>query len=111
MKVGGREGRESRVEGRVMRRGRILKFLRWRWYRAAVGLLLGLLVGVAHAQPVGPVLELAKNEQPALIETLRQLTAFESGSRELGELARIADALAARLKALGGKVEMIEAAA
>ena len=54
------------------------------------------------------VLAAAKKEQPALIETLKQLTAIESGSREREELDKIADVIAGRLKALGGKVEMIE---
>ena len=65
-------------------------------------------MNVAHAAANEAVLALAKKEQPALIETLNQLTAIESGSRERAELDKIADVLAARLKALGGKVEMIE---
>jgi glutamate carboxypeptidase len=51
---------------------------------------------------------LAKKEQPALIETLKQLTAIESGSRERAELDKIADVLAQRLRDLGAAVELIE---
>ena len=61
-----------------------------------------------HAAANEAVLALAKKEQPALIETLKQLTAIESGSRERAELDKIADVLANRLRDLGGKVEMIE---
>jgi len=42
------------------------------------------------------------------METLKQLVAIESGSRELEELDKIAKVIAARLIALGGKVELIE---
>ena len=63
-----------------------------------------------HAAANEAVLALAKKEQPALIETLKQLTAIESGSRERAELDKIADVLANRLRDLGGKVEMIEPA-
>ena len=60
------------------------------------------------AQPVEPVLALAQKERPALLDTLKELTAIESGSREPEELDKIANLLAAKLRALGGKVEMIE---
>jgi len=55
-----------------------------------------------------PAWSLAQKEKPALVETLRQLVAIESGSRELDELDKIAQVIAARLRALGGKVELIE---
>jgi len=54
------------------------------------------------------VLAAARKEKPALIETLKELVTFESGSREIDELDRIGAALAGKLRALGGKVEMIE---
>ena len=70
-------------------------------------------VGTASAQhalgePVQAVLTLAQKERPALLETLKELTAIESGSREPDELDRIANVIAAKLRALGGKVELIE---
>jgi glutamate carboxypeptidase len=56
------------------------------------------------------VLSLARKEAPALLETLKELTAIESGSREFEELERIAGLIATRLRALGGKVELVEPA-
>ena len=70
--------------------------------------LAAVLAPHAAAQPVQPVLSLAQKERPALLETLKELTAIESGSREPEELDRIASVLVAKLKALGGKVELIE---
>jgi acetylornithine deacetylase/succinyl-diaminopimelate desuccinylase-like protein len=46
---------------------------------------------------------------PALLDTLKDLVSIESGSRDLEGLDKIANAIAARLKQLGGKVELIEA--
>ncbi len=72
-------------------------------------LLLCLTAGAAHAAANEAVLASAKKERPALLDTLKELTAIESGSRELEGLDKIAQVLANRLRALGGKVEMIEA--
>ncbi len=63
----------------------------------------------ASAAALEPVRSLAQKEKPLLLDTLKQLTAIESGSRELEELDKIAGLLGSRLQALGGKVEMIEA--
>jgi len=57
---------------------------------------------------VQPVRALAEKEKPALLDTMKELVAIESGSADRDGLDRIADAIAGRLKALGGKVEMIE---
>jgi glutamate carboxypeptidase len=65
--------------------------------------------GAASTEPVQPVLTLAQKEKPALLETLRELTAIESGSREPEELDKIAKVIASKLRALGGKVEIVEA--
>lgn len=62
----------------------------------------------ASAAGLEPVWSAAQKEKPALIETLKQLVAIESGSRELEELDKIARLIATRLAALGGKVELIE---
>jgi glutamate carboxypeptidase len=73
--------------------------------------LLALGIGAAHqaiGQPVQPVLSLAQKERPALLQTLQELTAIESGSREPEGLDRIANVLVAKLQALGGKVDLIE---
>ncbi len=64
---------------------------------------------MASAAGLEPVWSLAQKEKPLLLDTLKQLTAIESGSRELDELDKIAKLLASRLQTLGGKVEIIEA--
>jgi len=72
-------------------------------------LLLGTFTaGKLHAQPVEPVVSLAKKEKAALMDTLKQLVEIESGSREIEGLDRLAGVIASRLQALGGKVEIIE---
>ncbi len=75
----------------------------------AITLWLFLAAG-ATAAGLEPVWSLAQKEKPLLIETLKELVAIESGSRELEELDKIAKVIAARLRALGGKVELIEPA-
>jgi glutamate carboxypeptidase len=70
--------------------------------------LAGCAAGAA-AQPVEPVLALAKKEQPGLLQTMKELVEIESGSADREGLDRIADSIAGRLKALGGKVELVEA--
>jgi glutamate carboxypeptidase len=62
----------------------------------------------ASASPVEPVLTLAANEKPALLETLKELVSIESDSRNREGLDQIADLLANRLKALGAAVELVE---
>jgi glutamate carboxypeptidase len=71
--------------------------------------VLACCASSAIAQPVEPVLALAKKEQPGLLQTLKALVEIESGSADREGLDRIADAIAGRLKALGGKVELVEA--
>jgi glutamate carboxypeptidase len=62
----------------------------------------------AAAAPVEPVASLAAQQKAPLIDTLKDLVSIESGSGDREGLDRIADIVAARLKALGGAVEMIE---
>jgi glutamate carboxypeptidase len=76
--------------------------------KTALFLLGAGLAGQATAQALQPLLALAQKEKPALLETLKELTAIESGSRELPELDRIARLLAGKLGALGAKVELVE---
>ena len=78
--------------------------------RATFWLLLGFFVmgsAPALAQVVEPVLERVRAERAPLIETLRELVAIESGSRDIEGLGRIADVIADRLAALGGEVERV----
>jgi glutamate carboxypeptidase len=76
--------------------------------RAAVLLLALALPSPAIGQPVEPVLALARQERPALLDTLKDLVSIESGSRDIEGLDRLADLIAARLKDLGGQVELVE---
>jgi glutamate carboxypeptidase len=61
----------------------------------------------AAAQAVEPLRDLARAERPALVETLRDLVSIESGSRDIEGLDRMAEVVAARLRALGGDVELV----
>ena len=69
---------------------------------------LWFAASAARGAPLEPVWSLAQKEKPALRDTLKALVAFESGSRELEELDKIANDIAKRLQSLGGKVELIE---
>jgi glutamate carboxypeptidase len=55
-----------------------------------------------------PLLALARKEQPAVLQTLKELVEIESGSRDIEGLDKIAEVIAHRFKLLGAKVEMIE---
>ena len=62
----------------------------------------------ARAQLQEPVLAAAQREKAPLLDTLKELISIESGSRDLEGLDRLANLVAARLKALGGEVELID---
>ena len=74
----------------------------------AIALWIALSTATAYGAGVEPVWSLAQKETPALMNMLKELIAIEAGSRELEELDKIANVLATRLRALGGKVELIE---
>ena len=65
---------------------------------------------LAQAPPASraAVLELARQEQQPLLETLRDLVQIESGSQDVEGLARIAALIAARLQQRGATVEILE---
>jgi glutamate carboxypeptidase len=70
-----------------------------------------LFASAAFAQPVEPVLAAVRGQVQPVLETLKTLTAIESGSRDPEGLDRIAAEIEARLKALGAdSVELIEPA-
>lgn len=71
-------------------------------------LALALLLGTAQATPQAPVLELAQKEQQPLLDTLRDLVHIESGSKDVEGVKKIADYVAGKLRAQGGKVEVIQ---
>jgi glutamate carboxypeptidase len=70
-----------------------------------------LLVGAAPAQPVEPVLSLAKKEKRPLLDTLKDLVSIETGTRDLEGLEKAAYLIAGRLQSLGSKIDMIDTSA
>jgi glutamate carboxypeptidase len=66
------------------------------------------LAAAAIAQPVEPVASLVKKEKQPFLDTLRQLVAIETGTRDLEGLEKAAYLIAGRLQALGGKVELVD---
>jgi glutamate carboxypeptidase len=70
--------------------------------------LLTAMTTSAFAQAVEPVRSLAAREKPALLDTLKALVSIESGSRDVEGLGKLADLIAARLRELGGRVELVE---
>src|SRR5688572_29080827 len=60
------------------------------------------------SHPVEPVHALAKKTQPAMLQTMKELVEIESGSADREGLDRISETIAARVKALGGKAELVE---
>jgi glutamate carboxypeptidase len=76
--------------------------------RIALSVAALALAFEAFAQPVEPVLSLAQKEKQPLLDTLNELVSIETGSRDLEGLERAASLIADRLRALGGKVELID---
>ncbi|SDI62619.1 M20/M25/M40 family metallo-hydrolase [Variovorax sp. OV700] len=68
-------------------------------------------LGSAFAAPDARIATLAAKETPALLETLKELVSIESGSRDLEGLEKISDLIAAKFKAMGGEVELIDPSA
>src|SRR5438045_5093250 len=79
-----------------------------RFVRAALLTCCFALASSALAAPLEPVRSLAGKEKAPLLDTLKDLVSIESGSGDREGLDRIAALIAARLKALGGRVELIE---
>jgi len=72
--------------------------------------LLLCVAASAFAQPLEPVLAQARANKDPLLGTLKGLVSIESGSRDSEGLDKLANLIAARLKALGGEVQLVEAA-
>lgn len=62
------------------------------------------------AAPVATVHDAAKGQQQAMLDTMRDLVNIESGSKDVEGVERIAALIGERLKALGGKVEILQPA-
>ena len=74
-------------------------------------LMLALTLGATsavHAAPQTELLEQAKKEQQPYLDTLRDLVHIESGSKDVAGVKKIAEYVASKLRAQGGKVEVIE---
>jgi glutamate carboxypeptidase len=67
-------------------------------------------LGLAHAAKDDQVLAEAARQKPVLLETLKEYVSIESGSRDIEGLDKLANLVAGKLRALGGKVELIEPA-
>ena len=75
-----------------------------RLWICAVAASLAMASPLAAAQADAAVLAQAKREQAPLLDTLKELCNIESSSRDLEGLDKLANLIAARLKALGGDV-------
>jgi glutamate carboxypeptidase len=71
--------------------------------------ITGLIVlSVATGGQVSdPLLARVKQERGAYLKTLQELVSIESGSRDIEGLNRISDAIAGRLRELGGDVQFV----
>ena len=77
----------------------------------ALAIALACTAGPAGAAPDARLLDAATKEQPAVIESLKDMVAIESGSGDLVGLAKMATLLEDRLKALGFRTERRKATA
>jgi glutamate carboxypeptidase len=75
---------------------------------AAIAILLSACISDALAAAAENIVARAKQERPALLDTLKELVAIESGSSDIEGLDRIREVVSARLTALGAKVETID---
>ena len=72
------------------------------------GITAGLLLTNTFAQQRNAaVWERALQEKPRFLDTLKELVSIESGSSDAPGLSRLADLIAARLRALGGEVRQV----
>ena len=63
----------------------------------------------AQAAPQADIHELAQKQQQPYLDTLKDLVHIESGSKDMEGTKQIADYVAGKLRALGGKVEVLPA--
>ena len=80
--------------------------------RAAVALAVcaALAAPIAFAQPVAPVMQRVQAEKQPFLDTLKELTSIESGSRDFEGVEKISEVIAGKLRALGGQVDLVEPA-
>jgi len=75
---------------------------------SSAALATALFASTAAAAPVEPVYQLAQQEKPALIGTMKDLVSIESGSKDIEGLDRIANLIRDRLAAMGGDARLVE---
>jgi glutamate carboxypeptidase len=78
------------------------------FFFASLVMMASAVVNAQPAQPVEPVFSLARKEKAPFLDTLKDLCNIESGSRDLEGLDKLANLIAARLKALGGEVQFVD---
>ncbi len=84
--------------------------MRRNFYRISFTALALAAAGTfAYAAPQAAVQELAKQQQQPLLDTLKDLVHIESGSKDVEGVKQIAEYVAGKLRAQGGKVEVIPA--
>ena len=72
------------------------------------GITVSLMLTNTFAQQQNAaVWERALQEKPRFLDTLKELVSIESGSSDPAGLSRVADLIAARLRALGGEVRQV----
>ncbi|HEY2630088.1 MAG TPA: glutamate carboxypeptidase [Usitatibacter sp.] len=76
-------------------------------FRLAAAFLFAF-AGSVLADPVAPVMAQAQANKQPLLDTLKSLVEIESGSDDREGLDRLSDLVAAKMKALGGEVQIIE---
>ena len=72
-------------------------------------LALAAMSTFVQAAPQSAIQELAKQQQQPLLDTLKDLVHIESGSKDVEGLQQIAEYVAGKLRAQGGKVEVLTA--
>jgi len=77
---------------------------------AIAALILSFAAGAVRAQVDAEVLAQAKANKQPMLETLKDVVGIESGSRDLAGLDKLANLIGARLKSLGGDVQLVDAA-
>jgi glutamate carboxypeptidase len=74
----------------------------------ALAIFFSACVSNAAAAAADNVVARAKQERPALLDTLKELVAIESGSSDIEGLDRIREVIARRFSALGAKVDIVD---
>jgi glutamate carboxypeptidase len=79
-----------------------------RFHPRTICLLFAGLIAVSppviEAQPIEPVIALARKEKAPLLETLKALCDIESGSRDLEGLDQLANLIASRSRGRGDQL-------